>query len=264
MRVPKSRKEVRQQHILSALEANPAVRVNQLADELTVSTETIRRDLTELQQIGRISRTYGGAVGTSNRFEPVLNERMTLHITERRAIAREAAATYAQEDALLLGGGATMLHFARALREVQHRLTVITPAYPIAVELAGNPLIDVMLLPGRLEPQEHIVYGPETQRAVERYAVRTAIIGVSGINTEGFSEALLDAGEVYSAILRSAEQVVVLVDHSKFGKRALVLLSEWSPRVTLVTDSPPPEPLATVLARNGTSVVLAKTGKPGL
>ena len=157
-----------------------------------------------------------------------------------------------------------MLHFARALREGQHRLTVITPAYPIAVELAGNPLIDVMLLPGRLEPQEHIVYGPETQRAVERYAVRTAIIGVSGINTEGFSEALLDAGEVYSAILRSAEQVVVLVDHSKFGKRALVLLSEWSPRVTLVTDPPPPEPLATVLARNGTSVVLAKTGKPGL
>lgn len=257
MLVPKSRKEVRQQQILSALEENPSIRVNQLADELTVSTETIRRDLTELQQIGRISRTYGGAVGTSNRFEPVLNERMTLYVAERRAIAREAVASCTQDDALLLGGGATMLHFARALRDVQHRLTVITPAYPIAVELAGNPLIDVMLLPGLLESQEHIVYGPETQRAIERYAVRTAIIGVSGINSEGISEALLGAGEVYSAILRSAEHTVVLVDHSKFGKRALVLLAEWSPRLTVVTDSPPPEPLATVMTRNGTTVLVA-------
>ncbi len=258
MRIPRSRKEVRQGQILSALEANPAMRVNQLADELAVSTETIRRDLTELQKIGRISRTYGGAVGMTNRFEPVLKERMSLHIAERRAIAREAAAIYAQEDALLLGGGATMLHFARALRDVQHRLTVITPAYSTAVELAGNPLIDVMLLPGLLEPQEHIVYGPETQRAIERYSVRTAIIGVSGINAEGISEALLSAGEVYSAMLRSAEQTVVLVDHSKFGKRALVLLAEWSPRVTVVTDTPPLEPLATVLARNGTSVLISR------
>lgn len=258
MQAPRSRKEMRHGQILSALEANPAMRVNQLADELSVSTETIRRDLTELQQIGSISRTYGGAVGMTNRFEPVLKERMALHVAERRAIAREAAAIYAHEDALLLGGGATMLHFARALRQVQHRLTVITPAYPIAVELARNPLIDVMLLPGLLEPQEHIVYGPETQRAIERYSVRTAIIGVSGINAEGISEALLGAGEVYGAMLRRAERTAVLVDQSKFGKRALVLLAEWSPRMTVVTDVRPPEPLATVLERGGTSVVISR------
>ena len=67
----------------------------------------------------------------------------------------------------------------------------------------------------------------------------------------------MGAGEVYSAILRSAERVVVLVDHSKFCKRALVLLAEWSPRVTVVTDTPLPEPLASVITRNGTSVLVA-------
>lgn len=258
MRVPRSRKGLRQQQIVAALEVNPTLRVNQLADELDVSTETVRRDLAELDRAGRISRTYGGAISATNRFEPALNERMMLHVKERRAIASEAAAIYSREDVLLLGGGATMLHFARTLRSVQHRLTVITPSYPVAVELASNRLVDVMLLPGVLEPQEHIVYGPETIRAIGRYAVRTAVIGVSGIDTQGFSEALLSAGEVYSAILGNAEQAVLLADHSKFGKKALFLLSEWSARITLITDILPPEPISEVMARMGSTILVAR------
>ncbi len=256
MSAPKSRKEMRQEQILSALEANPALRVNQLAEELGVSTETIRRDLTELEHTGRLSRTYGGAVSTASRFEPALNERLALKIAERRAIAREAVARYGQDDALLLGGGATMMQFARALREVGRRITVVTPAYPIAAELAQNPLIEIMLLPGIFEAQEHMVCGPETIRAIERYRVRTAIIGASGVNADGVSEALLRAGEIYSAIVHNTEHCAVLADHSKFDKRALVLLTEWTPHMTLVTDVAPPGPLKAALVKGGTELVV--------
>ncbi|WP_413875648.1 DeoR/GlpR family DNA-binding transcription regulator [Albidovulum sp.] len=252
-----SRKELRQGRILAALEANPSRRVNQLAEELDVSTETIRRDLSELDQIGRLSRTYGGAVSAGNRFEPALNERLGLFVAERRAIARAAVARYEGAETLVLGGGATMLTFARALRETRHRITVITPAYPIAVELGPNPLIEVMLLPGTFEPQERMVCGPETIRALERYRAEVAIIGASGLDPSGVSEAMLRAGEVYAAMLAHANHGVILADHSKFGKRALVRLRGWSGALTLITDEQPPDTLAAAIRDGRSDCVVA-------
>ena len=252
----KSRKELRQERILSALEANPALRVNQLAEALEVSTETIRRDLSELEQTGRLSRTYGGAVSNANRFEPALSERLVLKQKERRAIAQAAVQCYAQEEALLLGGGATMVHFARALRQIERRMTVITPAYTVAVELSLNPLIDIVLLPGMFEVQEHIVWGSETIHAIERYRVGTAIIGASGVNADGVSDALLKVGEVYSAIVHNTQRCAVLADSSKFDKRALMLVAEWSPRITLFTDAHPQGSLKTALANSGAGTVV--------
>lgn len=252
----KSRKEQRQDRILTELGANPALRVNQLADELDVSTETIRRDLAELDQLGRLSRTYGGAVSTGNRFEPALNERLGLHSAERQAIAQAAVERFETAEALLLGGGATMVTFARALRETRHRLTVVTPAYPVAVELASNPRIEVMLLPGVFEPQERIVCGPETIRTLDRFRTPVAIIGASGLAPAGVSEAMLGIGEVYSAMLQSAQHSVILADHSKFGKRALVLLAEWTAGISLVTDRPPEGELLTAMQSGGTEIIL--------
>ena len=258
MKVSRSRKGIRHDRILSELEANPAMRVSQLAEELAVSTETIRRDLAELDQLGRISRTYGGAVRSSH-FEPALTERMTIHVPERRAIAQAAVQRYAGADALLLGGGATMLQFARALRTTQHRLTVVTPAYAIANELATNPLIDVMMLPGTFEPREGLVFGPETIRAIARYRAPVTIIGASGLNEEGISEAMLNVGEVYTAMLQHAAEGVILADHSKFGKQALVLLCPWSRGLTLITDEQPPAPLANAMGASEASLVVAQS-----
>lgn len=254
MKTAKSKKELRHDRILYALDGNPTLRVNQLADQLGVSNETVRRDLTELDRLGRLARTYGGAVSAMNRFEPALNERLTLHNAERRAIARCAVEQYAREEALLLGGGATMIHFARELRDIDHRLTVVTPCYPIAVELAGNPLIDVMLLPGLFELQEGIVCGPETIRALDRYRAPIAIMGASGVSADGVSEAMLGVGEVYSAMLRISERGVVLADRTKFDKRALILLSGWSRQMSLITDRQPNQDLAEALEEGGASL----------
>ncbi|RWI48954.1 MAG: DeoR/GlpR transcriptional regulator [Mesorhizobium sp.] len=257
MGIQKSRKGIRRDNILAALERNPALRVVQIAEELGVSTETVRRDLTVLESTGRLSRTYGGAVKNTSRFEPALNERLSLKVSERRAIAMAAVSRYATEDALLLGGGATMLQFARALREVQRRITVVTPAYPIAVELAQNPMIEIIMLPGIFEPQEHMTVGPDTSREMDRYKVRTAIIGASGLSAEGVSEALLRAGEVYGAMIEKSEQAVVLADSDKFDKRALVLLTDWNATTTLITDVAPQGALRTALELGGTKVIVA-------
>ena len=84
-----SKKINRQNRILNQLEVNPRIRVNEMADDLGVSTETVRRDLVELDNAGRIQRTYGGAVSIKT-FEPALAERSTLHVSAREDIARIA------------------------------------------------------------------------------------------------------------------------------------------------------------------------------
>lgn len=257
MQPTKSRKELRHEQILNAFGANPSLRVNRLAEELGVSTETIRRDLAELDRIGRLNRTYGGAVSTGNRFEPALNERLGLHVVERGAIARAALERFGQAEAMVLGGGATMLIFARLLARTRQRLTVITPSYPIAVELAANPMITVMLLPGIFDAQEGLVYGPESIRAIQRYRAQVTLVGASGLDEDGISEAMLNAGELYSAMLEHTSHGVILADHSKFGKRALVLLRRWSEATTLVTDRPPPPPLSSAMAEGGSQCVVA-------
>jgi DeoR/GlpR family transcriptional regulator of sugar metabolism len=134
-----SKKSARHQRILDVLEINPTIRVNALATDLGVSTETVRRDLAELDKTGRIRRTYGGAVRTKT-FEPALAERLKLHVQERERIARHAVTLLADVRSLFIGGGATTMHFARALRSVDHPLTVLTPSLSIAMELASNPL----------------------------------------------------------------------------------------------------------------------------
>lgn len=257
----KIRKGDRQAHILSALENNPALRVNQLAKEFGVTTETIRRDLAALAQVGSINRTYGGAVRTGNQFEPALTDRLKLLVRERRMIARHAVDLHANGDALLLGGGATMLQFARVLCGIQHRMVVITPALSIAQELAVNPRIEVMLLPGVLDAQEHMVTGTETLRAIEKFHAPIAIIGASGMNAEGVSEAMPSVGEIYMAMLANADRGVILADHSKFDKRALILLSEWNRKLSLITDRAPDGALSAAMGRGGSEIVLAPPGR---
>ena len=134
-----SKKTRRHDRILSALEANPSIRVNELAGELGVSTETVRRDLTELDDTGQIKRTYGGAVRTKT-FEPALAERSTLHIAAREKIAQMAVEYVGEANSIFIGGGATTLHFARALRETDRRLTVLDPVLQHRHRIVGtNP-----------------------------------------------------------------------------------------------------------------------------
>ena len=249
-----SKKTRRHGHILSVLEINPAIRVPELAEELGVSPETVRRDLTELDETGRIKRTYGGAVRTRT-FEPALAERSNLHVRAREEIARLAVARLGDTNSLFIGGGATTLHFARVLRNTDRRLTVLTPAFSIATELSINPLIQVMSLPGIVEPKEGLVYGAETLKCIRQFRTSIAVMGASGVDEHGVSEALLQAAQVYSAMIDCADQTLVLADASKFGNRSLQQIIGWNPSVCLISEVAPPDDLFAAIRRRGAEVI---------
>lgn len=251
------RKPARHKAILAALTTDPTQRVGTLAKVLGVSSETIRRDLAELNEAGQINRTYGGAV-RADQFEPALDERMKLFNEERRLIGQAALRFLEPFDTIMLGAGASLMFLARALVARQTPLTVITPAYALLRELGQNPLIDVHVLPGAYAADEGIGLGAETLESIDRYFAPMAVLGVSGIDEHGASEANVDVAPVYRAMIQRSEHTVFLADHSKFGKRALSNIARWSDAVSIITDTAPVSGLRSVLDVAGTGVTLAK------
>ncbi|WP_424934358.1 DeoR/GlpR family DNA-binding transcription regulator [Amaricoccus macauensis] len=251
-----SKKTRRHDRILDVLKVDPAKRVSELAHELNVSAETIRRDLAELDAAGSIRRTYGGAVRTSN-LEPALSDRLKLHVEERERIAGAAVELLDGIESLYVGGGATTLQVARALKSVNRHMTILTASFQVALELAANPLFDVISLPGNVELQEGLVHGPETLRFISEYNVHCTIMGASAVDEIGVSEALPSAAGVYTAMIGQAQQTIVVADHSKMGMKSLKRILRWNEDTSLVTDAPLSGEISQSLSGKGVKVRIA-------
>ena len=160
-----------------------------------------------------------------------------------------------EAHSLFISGGATALHFARALRTIERPLTVLTAAFSIATELSMNPLIQVMALPGFVEPKEGLVHGAETLKFIRQFHAPITVMGASGIDEDGASEALPHAAQVYSAMTSHADEVLIVADSSKFGNRSLQQIVDWDRNVTLVTDAAPPPRIASAIRQRGAEVI---------
>ncbi|WP_349262348.1 DeoR/GlpR family DNA-binding transcription regulator [Geminicoccus sp.] len=253
---PANAKARRQQRIMAALRAAPAIRIVELATEFEVSTETIRRDLDELGQAGLIARTYGGAARPVA-SEPAIVERERLMVAERRRIAVAAARLVGSSEAIMLGGGSTTLKVARQLAGSLTRATIVTHGFAHAAALAANPNVRVLMVPGRYEPSEGIVVGAETVDHVGRFHAEVAIVGASGITLAGAADVDDEAAAVYRAMRLCADRVLTVADHGKFGRPAFAIHAELAEMGHLVTDQPPPEPLARALAMAEVQVTVA-------
>ena len=251
MRMTKSDRQAR---IVAELRTAPTLRVNELALRLDVSTETVRRDLAELDERGLINRTYGGAMRPVS-VEPALAEREKLMVAERERIAAAALDLVEPNDILMIGGGATTTIFARRLATERDRLTVITHAFSIAVALAANPFHRVLILPGQYDSREGLIHGPETIEALQRYRANKAFLGASGLTVEGASDAGVGPGLIYGAMMRRSSETIILADHTKFGRTSLSVYSGWSSQMVLVNEELPTGELQSVLAKERVRVI---------
>lgn len=249
-------KSDRQARIVAELRSAPTLRVNELALLLNVSTETVRRDLAELDERGLINRTYGGAMRPVS-FEPALAEREKLMVEERERIAAAAVRLVEPNDILMIGGGATTTIFARRLAVERDHLTVITHAFSVAVALASNPFHKVLMLPGQYDSREGLIHGPETIEALQRYRAGKAFLGASGLTAEGPSDAGVGPALIYGAMMRRSSETVILADHSKFERASLSVYGPWSAQVRLVCDAEPEGDLRSAMERAGASCLVA-------
>ncbi|MBB4266138.1 DeoR/GlpR family transcriptional regulator of sugar metabolism [Roseospira visakhapatnamensis] len=246
---------------MEILGTRSALRVADLAAELDVSTETVRRDLDDLTRQGLIDRTYGGAVRRPS-LEPGLSERQTQLVPQRQAIARAAVPLLAGARHVMIGSGSTTMHVSRRLAFEMRDVTVLTHSFGAATVLAGNPAITVMMTPGVYHLGEGALHGGQTLRFLEDFRADWAVVGASGLMPDGASDAMIEAAEVYGAMARRSARVMVVADSSKFDRAFPASYASWEGIDVLVTDTPPRGPLARAIAAAKVSVRVECSAAP--
>jgi DeoR/GlpR family transcriptional regulator of sugar metabolism len=228
--------EERRQRVLDLVTKQGFVALADLAQTIQVSESTIRRDLDYWHQQGVVRRTHGGAiyVGDGSTLPP-LEERTTRQTEEKRAVARAAAERIRDGDALLLDGGTTTLEVARFL--VGRSLQIVTNSLPIANLFASSRETDLVMLGGYVYPKTGVALGPLTVRMMEDIHVHQALLSVGGITAKGCFNSNLLLVETERQMMRCADEVVVVADHTKFGRQALAFLCELSAVDTLIVDA---------------------------
>jgi len=228
--------EERRQRVLDLVSKRGFVALTDLARSIQVSESTIRRDIEHWHQQGVLRPTRGGAVYIGGGAAlPALEERSAAQQEEKRAIARLAAARIRDGDSVLLDGGTTTLEVAKLL--VGRAVQVVTNSLPIASLFANRHEADLVLLGGYVYPRAGVVLGPWTVRMMEDIHVHQAVLSVGGITDKGLFNSNLLLVETERQMMRCADEVVVVADHTKIGRPALAYLCELAAIDTLIVDA---------------------------
>lgn len=227
--------EERRQKVVDLLSQRGFMALEDLARAIEVSESTVRRDLVHLQEQGVLRRTHGGAVFVGDGAAlPAFDERSGRQIEEKRQIAQAAIRRVRDGDAILLDGGTTTLEVARAL--VGRPLHIVTNSLPIANLFASNRETDLVMLGGYVYPKTGVALGEQTVRMLADVHVHQAILSVAGITAKGLFNGNLLLVETERAMMRCADEVVVVADHSKIGRQNLAFLCELNAVDTLIVD----------------------------
>lgn len=252
--------EERQQAIAQLVTETGRWSVNDLAARFTVTTETVRRDLSALEQIGLVRRVHGGAVAAERLavIDTALGERDVAHAEEKERIAQAALAQLPTSGALvLIDAGTTTSRFAAALPADMH-LVVATHAVPIAARLAPRSHLDLHLLPGRVRTTTQAAVGAETVASLGDLRADVAFLGTNGLTLEhGLSTPDAEEAAVKRAMVGGARRVVVLADSSKVGVESPVRFATIEQLDVLVTDSGIDQEVRAALERAGIEVVVS-------
>ncbi|MDW4572894.1 DeoR/GlpR family DNA-binding transcription regulator [Microbacterium sp. M3] len=240
------------------------VSVVELADRFEVTTETIRRDLDQLETRGALRRVHGGAVTRerASTREPSLAERLEHHGGAKTAIGHRALDALGADfsGSLFLDAGTTTGAVAAALtpRLAGARIEVVTHSLTLGYSLAGVPGASLSLIGGRIRGLTAAAVGADTVRAIGALRPDVAFVGTNGVSAGfGLSTPDPDEAAVKRAIVESARRVIVVADAEKLGAELLVGFAPLSDIDVLVTDAPPDAELAAALSEADVEVWLA-------
>ncbi len=253
--------EVRRARILELAAQQGSVRVAVLSQMFSVTPETIRREINRLAQKGQLARVHGGAVLPSGMARELpFQLRSGRQQGEKLAIAAEAAAMVEEGDIVALDASTTALSLGQELAQRGlAAVVVVTNAAELPLRLAEAPGVTVLCTGGTLRGHSRSYVGPQTVRALEGYRVRKTFLSCQGFTlADGPSETSEAEAEVKQALVRAAEEVVLMVDHTKWGRNALVPICPVGALGRVITDRPPP--LEEMRALEDAGVALHVTG----
>jgi len=245
---------VRQQEIVKLVERQGFASVESLAEALGVTAQTIRRDINQLSDEGLLSRHHGGASLPSSAENLEYNHRKVLNPGAKQRIAEMVATAVPDHASLFINLGTTTEAVAKKL--LSHKgLRVITNNLNVATVMGAAKDVEVIVVGGTVRARDLGITGGFAADFVREFKVDYGIIGISGIEEDGtLRDFDYNEVRVSTAIMQQSRRVLLVADHSKFGRNALVRLGDLHDIDTLFTDRAPPAGLAEAIAESGVEV----------
>lgn len=241
--------------ILDVVRQGGSARVGDLVRQFGVSAVTIRNDLAELEKENQLVRDHGGAtpLGSGRTITSLLavDERAGLQTDQKHRIARAAATLVQPGETLLIDAGTTAVEILHFLTTVPS-LTVITNAVNVALAAANLTDAEVIFLGGTFNRESSSNLGPMAERALGEFLVDRLFLGSQAADLEhGLTDTTLEIAQIKRAMIRSAREVVLLADSSKWNTTGSIKVAPLTAAHHLITDSGMPKAAQTKLRKLG-------------
>ena len=243
--------------LIRLLQENEPISVHDLARVSGLSQSTLRRELHELEDDGLVRVNVGQVALAASSEEMPFAIRTLVNLESKQGIARAALDLIQNGETIFIAGGTTTLELARLLPR-QRRLTVITNTLRVANLLADVPGIDLIVLGGAVRPGEQTMHGHLTEWGVHQFRADKLFYGVEAINIHhGVTHSQIVEVGTDRALANAATQVIVLADHTKFGKVAPAFVLALEKIHILVSDGNLSQEIQESLQSKNIQVILA-------
>jgi DeoR/GlpR family transcriptional regulator of sugar metabolism len=249
----------RKKFIIDLIEKSVGITTNELAEKLGVSLSTIRRDLNSLEKNRLILKTHGGAVprSFSTSYEDPYQIKSQLQKREKEIIGKVTSSFIKDEDTVIFDSGTTSFQVAHSSKE--KHFTAIALDLPVAMELADSPLIDLIVLGGKVREGIYAIIGAFAEEMLKNLHVNKFIMGADAIHIQrGITNATLAETPIKKLAMQMAKEIILVSDSSKFGKISLAHVCNLRDVDKIVTDENLPLDVSRQLEEIGTEVIIAK------
>jgi len=236
-------KEKRFKDIVDAVNRMGIVSYTDLSEMLHVSGVTIRRDLSELESMGLLTRIHGGAkaLESGNHLDLPDSIRATVHPEEKQRVAERAAQMIRPGEAVILDSSSTNRLLAKVLVRSSDPVTVITNDVQIACILTINPNIELMIVGGKVRSGHYSAIGMFSSLFLEQVHANKIFLGVDAVNEEGLFNHNAEEIEGKRQMLHCAEEKIAVADYSKFSSTSVMKICPVQDIDWIVTNRELPE-----------------------
>lgn len=228
-------KEERHQYILSRLNESSRIYITSLSSELGVSDDTLRRDLTELDERGLLTKVYGGAIAKAGiSFE--FRDRLNMDMAIKRQLAAKVIPLFQPGDVVLMDGGTSNLEVVRQLSP-DVPLTVYTNSFPIANELMQKPQIELIFIGGKIFPSSQVTVGVTVFQTLQTIRPDWLVLGISNVHPQqGLTCPDREEAFVKRLMMERARQRIVIADSHKLNTAETYTVASLGDVDYLVTE----------------------------
>ena len=244
----------RQAFILHQVNLHNKVLLTDLGEQISVSNDTIRRDLQELADLGKIIKVHGGALSPS--FHNGLHSSKEVYgYRQKKIIAKKAASLIKNGMFVMTGGGTTIIEMARALPP-DLQATFISGSIPALFEYSSHPNIEVIAIGDKVSKNSKITVGSEAISKIREFRVDLCFLGVNAINLQtGISDNDWDVVQVKKAMIESSKKLVCLTIAEKIDSRQPIQICDLKKIDTLITEISPEDPILLPYRSKGISIL---------